>query len=83
MNDSFHTRQTLLKRVKLAQDEDSWSEFTHYYEKFIYLICRRMDLNHHDSEEVVQLVLIKLWKKLPEMESDFKRFRAWLCTRPS
>ena len=25
-------------------------------------------------------MLIKLWKKLPETDTEFKRFRAWLCT---
>jgi len=39
-----------------------------------------MTLNHHDAEEVVQSVLIKLLKKLPQQEGQFERFRAWLCT---
>jgi RNA polymerase sigma factor (sigma-70 family) len=80
MIESFHTRQTLLQRVKLNQDQASWNEFASYYKKYIYLICRRMTLNHHDAEEVVQSVLIKLLKKLPQQEGQFERFRAWLCT---
>ena len=40
-----------------------------------------MNLNHHDSEEVVQQILLKLWQKLPEFEYDKRsRFRGWLCT---
>lgn len=81
MDDVFKTRHTLLKRVQVNYDEQSWDEFVHYYYEFIYLICRRMDISHHDSDEIVQLVLVKLWKKLPEVDcSDFRRFRSWLCT---
>lgn len=81
MDEAFETRQTLLQRVTTTRDDQSWEEFAHYYQKYIYLICRRMELSHHDAEEVVQKVLVKLWQKLPEMDSgDFRRFRAWLCT---
>lgn len=81
MDDIYKTRQTLLKRVKTQQDNDAWKEFTLYYEKFFYFICRRMDLSHHDCEEVVQKVFLKLWKKLPEIDcSNFRRFRSWLFT---
>ena len=39
-----------------------------------------MKLNHHDSEEVVQKVLLKIWNKFPEIKHDRKkRFRGWLC----
>jgi len=81
MNDAFHTRQTLLQRVKAQRDEKSWEEFVHYYRHYIYIICRRMNLGHHDAEEVVQLIIVKLWKKLPEFNYDSRsRFRSWLCT---
>ncbi|MCM8531545.1 MAG: RNA polymerase sigma factor [Lentisphaeraceae bacterium] len=80
-NDSFcNTRATLLLRVKNQQDEKSWEDFVFYYKKFIYIICRRMGLNHHDGEEVVQKVLLKLWNKLPEFDyNSGDRFRGWLC----
>jgi RNA polymerase sigma factor (sigma-70 family) len=39
-----------------------------------------MNLNHHDSEEIVQKVLVKVWNTLPGFEYDSrKRFRGWLC----
>lgn len=80
-NDEFcNTRETLLIRVKNQHDENSWEDFVFYYKKFIYIICRRMGLNHHDAEEVVQKVLLKLWDKLPEFEyNKGDRFRGWLC----
>jgi RNA polymerase sigma factor (sigma-70 family) len=80
-NDDFcNTRETLLVRVKNQHDEQSWEDFVFYYQKFIYIICRKMGLNHHDAEEIVQKVLLKLWNKLPEFEyTQGSRFRGWLC----
>ena len=79
-DDFCSTRETLLVRVKNQHDEASWEDFVFYYKKFIYIICRRMGLNHHDSEEIVQKVLLKLWNKLPEFEyTEGSRFRGWLC----
>jgi len=80
-NDEFcNTRETLLIRVKNQHDENSWEDFVFYYKKFIYIICRKMGLNHHDGEEVVQKVLLKLWDKLPGFEyNEGSRFRGWLC----
>lgn len=66
-------------RVKNPDDEKSWEDFVFYYKKFIYIICRNMKLNHHDGEEVVQKVLLKLWEKLPQFEyNEGSRFRSWL-----
>ncbi len=79
--EEFQTRQTLLERIQKQHDESSWEDFVHYYKSYIYIICRRMNLPHHDSEEVVQQVLVKLWEKLPDFTYDTrKRFRGWLCT---
>lgn len=79
--EEFQTRQTLLERIQKQHDESSWEDFVHYYRSYIYIICRRMNLPHHDSEEVVQQVLVKLWEKLPDFNYDNrKRFRGWLCT---
>ena len=39
-----------------------------------------MNMPHHEADEVVQQVLIKLWKKFPDFNYDSSRsFRAWLC----
>ena len=79
-DDFCNTRETLLIRVKNQHDDKSWEDFVFYYKKFIYIICRRMGLNHHDGEEVVQKVLLKLWDKLPDFEyNEGSRFRGWLC----
>lgn len=79
---AWHTRHTLLHRVRQQYDEKAWEEFVYYYRGYVYNIALRMGLSHHDIEEVVQNVMVKLWKKLPEFEYDPSRgrFRGWLCT---
>ncbi len=78
--DNLNTRETLLEKIKNQHDDSSWESFVHYYKNFIYIVCRKMNLNHHDSEEIVQKVLMISWKKLPDFNYDKKRnFRGWLC----
>lgn len=77
---TYKTRETLLEKIKNKHDDESWDDFVFYYKNFIYIICRRMNLNHHDSEEIVQKVLLISWRALPEFEYDKKKnFRGWLC----
>ena len=81
-NDESLTRETLIRRVRRQRDQQAWGEFVHYYQGYVYGIGRRMGLNHHDAEEIVQTVMLKCWQKLPEFEYDQRkgRFRGWLCT---
>lgn len=79
-NETYGTRVTLLQRIINEKDEKSWEDFVQYYQGFIYLICRKMDMSHHEADEVVQQVLIKLWNHFPNFEYDeSRRFRSWLC----
>jgi len=81
-NEIHLTRETLIMRVRKQHDEAAWEEFDYYYRGYVHNIARHMGLSHHDSEEVVQTVMMQLWKKLPEFEYDSRkgRFRGWLCT---
>lgn len=78
---AWRTRETLLERVRDPEDEQSWEDFVRYYRPFVYQIARRMNIAHHDAEEIVQNVMVKAWNKLPEFEYDRGRgrFRGWLC----
>ena len=80
MND-WETRKTLLERVRDRYDENSWDDFIRYYKPFIYQVVKNMKLNHHECEDLSQVVLLKLWKSLPDFQYDEKkgRFRGWLC----
>ena len=80
-NSAWKTRESLLQRVKNQDDEKSWEDFVYYYRPFIYNVVRGMNIPHHDAEEIVQLVLVKSWSKLPKFEYNRGRgrFRGWLC----
>ena len=77
----YKTRVTLLGKLRDKHDNEAWTDFVYYYRQYIYNIARRMKLDHDASEEVVQIVLIQSWKKLPEFNYDPSkgRFRGWLC----
>ncbi|MCM8532615.1 MAG: RNA polymerase sigma factor, partial [Lentisphaeraceae bacterium] len=59
----------------------SWKDFVEAYRPYIYRVVRRMNLNHEDSEDLSQSILIVLWDKIPTFEFNFRTgaFRAWLC----
>lgn len=81
MNDPYKTRQTLIQRVKESQDERSWEEFISTYQPYIKAIVRNMNIVEHDAEDIVQQVMLKVWKNIGELENDpNKRFRSWLGT---
>ena len=76
-----NTRLTLLEKIRDRHDEQSWEDFVDTYRPFLYSICRQMNVDHYDAEELTQDVLLKLWEKLPEFQySKNGRFRGWLCT---
>ncbi|MBN1863369.1 MAG: sigma-70 family RNA polymerase sigma factor [Victivallales bacterium] len=83
MSDTNHcmTRMTLLAKLKDQHNDAAWSDFVYYYRQFIYNIARRMGLGHDDAGEIVQIVLIQSWNKLPDFQYDpgKGRFRGWLC----
>ncbi|MCM8537008.1 MAG: sigma-70 family RNA polymerase sigma factor [Lentisphaeraceae bacterium] len=80
-NEDYQTRQTLLAKIKENPDDHSWEDFSYYYSQYIYNIVRRMKLGHHDAEDLVQMILLKLWNKMPEFEYNPGKgaFRGWLC----
>lgn len=40
-----------------------------------------MKLGHHDAEDLVQIIMLKLWDKMPQFNyrPGVGAFRAWLC----
>jgi len=81
MEDQYRTRETLIQRVQNRHDEQSWEEFVCVYRRYIYAIIRSMNINEHDTEDILQQVLINLWNSLPKMDyTRINRFRSWLST---
>jgi RNA polymerase sigma factor (sigma-70 family) len=77
----YKTRVTLLEKLKDKYDDSAWTDFSLYYRNYLYNIARRMRLNNDDANEIVQLVLLKVWNKLGgfHYDSEKGRFRGWLC----
>ena len=68
--DQYQTRATLIQRVQNQQDEQSWAEFVQVYRRYIYAIIRSMNISEHDTEDILQQVLINLWNSLPKMDYE-------------
>ncbi|AGA80188.1 RNA polymerase sigma-70 factor, expansion family 1 [Echinicola vietnamensis DSM 17526] len=64
-----HTDSDLVKKVK-ESDEVAYYHLYERYASKIYHVSRKMELSHHDAEEVVQEVFLYLWKKRNELRSD-------------
>ncbi|MCF7847594.1 MAG: sigma-70 family RNA polymerase sigma factor [Kiritimatiellales bacterium] len=81
MEDQYSTRATLIQRVQNRHDDKSWEEFVRVYRRYIYAIIRSMNISEHDTEDILQQVLLNLWNSLPKMDyARINRFRSWLST---
>mgnify|MGYP001014042110 CR=1 FL=1 len=80
MKENQDTSHTLLKKLQRNEGQH-WEEFVHYYEGYIYVVIRNFDIRKEDAEDLLQDVLVKVWKALPSYnyEEDKCRFRTWLC----
>lgn len=80
MQENWQTRQTLLRRAKDPEDHKAWEEFENYYREFICMVLYQMNCNVDDHNDLVQEILIRIWKTLPELnyDRDRARFRTWL-----
>ena len=77
----METRLTLLEKLKNKHDQVAWNDFTSYYKPYLFRVVKNLHIDHHDCEDIVQTVLLKLWEKLPEFVYDPGKgqFRTWLC----
>ena len=79
MKSHYSTRYTLLERAKNQSDSQAWEELIGFYHKYIYVIIRSMNINRSDTQDVCQLVLLELWKYLPQYEYGKGKFRFWIA----
>jgi RNA polymerase sigma factor (sigma-70 family) len=77
---SLPTRPSLLRRIRVWDDNTSWGEFHRLYRKLIYSLARRSGLTHADAEDVSQEVFTRVAETIETFESDPNRgsFRGWL-----
>ena len=77
------TRLTLVEKLKNDEkDEATWQDFSSTYRPYIYLLAKNMNLSHQDIEDIIQTVLLRVWKSISKFEHGGKsgQFRRWLTT---
>lgn len=81
MSKEYNTRQTLLCKLIDSNDEKSWDDFVKYYEGYIYVVICNFNVDEDTAEDLLQDVLLKIWKSLPKYEyrKGECTFRTWLC----
>lgn len=74
------TRQSLILRLRDANNEAAWEEFVSIYRPVIIRVAIVRGLQANDAEDVAQQVLVSVSKKIAAWESDPNRgrFRTWL-----
>ncbi|WDE99407.1 sigma-70 family RNA polymerase sigma factor [Lentisphaera profundi] len=79
--DSNKTRVTLLQKLQNNKDESCWDDFVHYYKGYIYVVIRDFGVSVEDSHDMLQDILVRVWKAFPNYnyDKDKCRFRTWLC----
>lgn len=82
MGDTYLTRETLLKRIKLSTDDSAWEEFVEFYKPFIFATINRFGVNGVDCDDLLQKIVLKIWKVIPEFDYNQQqgRFHNWLYT---
>lgn len=80
MDDQFITRNTLLQRVLGPDGDDAWKEFVSYYESFIFMLLRGMNVPAADCEDIAQNVQVRIWQNLEKYQASRAKFRTWLTT---
>jgi RNA polymerase sigma-70 factor (ECF subfamily) len=72
----------LLGRLRRSPtDQEAWEEFIQRYRPKIIGWCRRWGMQDADTEDVAQMVLVRLASRMRDFEYDPARsFRAWLRT---
>jgi RNA polymerase sigma-70 factor (ECF subfamily) len=78
--DSIPTRQSLLNRLKVVDNHDSWQEFFETYWSLIYSSAIRSGLSDSEAQDVVQETVICVARSMPKFEYDPRigSFKAWL-----
>jgi RNA polymerase sigma-70 factor (ECF subfamily) len=76
------TSVSLLARLQQpAPDPDAWPQFVRRYGPLLYRWCRAWKLQEADAQDVTQMVLAKLARRLPAFQYDSAQsFRAYLKT---
>ena len=74
------TRVSLLETLRDGSGQAGWREFYERYAPAVYRVCRLRGLGPHDSEDVVQQVMVAIAGQVDRFEYDSSRgrFRSWV-----
>jgi RNA polymerase sigma-70 factor (ECF subfamily) len=74
------TRPTLLERIREARDPLAWEDFFERYWPTIFGFARHRGCSEHTAEEIVQDVMLKVFRQRDIFQYDRQRgrFRDWL-----
>ena len=74
------TRETLIRRIRDANDGPAWDEFCKLYQPLVRVYVGRFRLQDHDAEDLAQDVFAKLHGHMGRFDLDHSRgkFRGWL-----
>ncbi|MDH3982312.1 MAG: sigma-70 family RNA polymerase sigma factor [Kiritimatiellaceae bacterium] len=79
---AYHTRESLLLRLKEGANEEVWQDFYDIYGRLIFGYSLHFDISYSEAEDIVQEVCIKVFRQI--MRFDYSRergrFRGWLKT---
>lgn len=77
---SVPTRQSLLRRLKEQNDDESWHEFFKIYRPLIRGVAVQSGLTESEAQDVVQETMLTITRKLSGFEIGTERgsFKAWL-----
>ena len=76
------TDESLLDRLKKPDAHDAWREFYRQYWSAILRYGRKLGLNEHEAEDVLQETMVALMRLLPKFSYNTERgkFRNFLLT---
>jgi RNA polymerase sigma factor (sigma-70 family) len=79
-NEFLPTRESLLRRLKSWEDQESWADFFNTYWRLIYSAALKAGLNEAQAQDVVQDTIIVVAKKMKDFTYDraIDSFKGWL-----
>ena len=69
-NEFLPTRESLLRRLKSWDDQESWADFFNTYWRLIYSAALKAGLNEVQAQDVVQETIIQVAKKMGGFKYD-------------
>ena len=82
MKKDWNTQVILIERAQNGNDQQAWDEFVGFYESFIKMVLKKAQVYSYDEDDLLQTILLKIWKSLPKYEHNKKgaKFRTWMST---